>query len=203
MLSSRETVGQSWMFPPPSFLQACRHFNDSSVCKENCPPPTIYDPVSFQTKPNPNKKFNFGATCVKTCPCKNMKQKWMGNIFFVDPKWRSVCSTSGCAVAQTECLIRRRLDSCGFIEILLQVFILNVLWTLPPSPQITIWLWKWPVLWYVHVPTRKLSSPSLTELKHRNVKSVKENVRQVCFGNIQRLPRFNFSLISCRCTPTE
>ncbi|XP_037610496.1 receptor tyrosine-protein kinase erbB-2 isoform X1 [Sebastes umbrosus] len=47
---------------------ACRHFNDSGVCKDSCPPPTIYDPITFQTKPNPNRKFNFGATCVKTCP---------------------------------------------------------------------------------------------------------------------------------------
>uniref|UniRef100_A0AAQ4Q111 Receptor protein-tyrosine kinase n=1 Tax=Gasterosteus aculeatus aculeatus TaxID=481459 RepID=A0AAQ4Q111_GASAC len=47
---------------------ACRHFNDSGVCKENCPPPTIYDPVTYQIKINPNRKFNFGATCVKTCP---------------------------------------------------------------------------------------------------------------------------------------
>uniref|UniRef100_A0A4W6CKX9 Receptor protein-tyrosine kinase n=1 Tax=Lates calcarifer TaxID=8187 RepID=A0A4W6CKX9_LATCA len=54
--------------PKDSDCLACRHFNDSGVCKENCPPPTIYDPVTFQTKPNPNKKFNFGATCVKTCP---------------------------------------------------------------------------------------------------------------------------------------
>uniref|UniRef100_A0A673CHU4 Receptor protein-tyrosine kinase n=1 Tax=Sphaeramia orbicularis TaxID=375764 RepID=A0A673CHU4_9TELE len=55
--------------PKDSDCLACRHFNDSGVCKDNCPPPTIYDPVTFQTKPNPNKKFSFGATCVKTCPC--------------------------------------------------------------------------------------------------------------------------------------
>uniref|UniRef100_A0A7N6BBS9 Receptor protein-tyrosine kinase n=1 Tax=Anabas testudineus TaxID=64144 RepID=A0A7N6BBS9_ANATE len=54
--------------PKDSDCLACRHFNDSGVCKENCPPPTIYDTSTFQTKPNPNKKFNFGATCVKTCP---------------------------------------------------------------------------------------------------------------------------------------
>lgn len=53
--------------------QACRHFNDSGVCKDNCPPPTIYDPATFQTKPNPDKKFNFGATCVKTCPCEERR----------------------------------------------------------------------------------------------------------------------------------
>uniref|UniRef100_A0A8D3E717 Receptor protein-tyrosine kinase n=1 Tax=Scophthalmus maximus TaxID=52904 RepID=A0A8D3E717_SCOMX len=55
--------------PKDSDCLACRHFNDSGVCKENCPPPTIYDPITFETKPNPNKKFNFGATCkaVKQC----------------------------------------------------------------------------------------------------------------------------------------
>lgn len=57
------------LFPPLVAPQACRHFNDSGVCKENCPPATIYDTVTFQTKPNPNKKFSFGATCIKTCPC--------------------------------------------------------------------------------------------------------------------------------------
>ncbi|KAK7919626.1 hypothetical protein WMY93_010910 [Mugilogobius chulae] len=54
--------------PKDSDCLACRHFNDSGVCRENCPPPTIYDPVTFQTKQNPDKKFSFGATCVKTCP---------------------------------------------------------------------------------------------------------------------------------------
>uniref|UniRef100_A0A674MV23 Receptor protein-tyrosine kinase n=1 Tax=Takifugu rubripes TaxID=31033 RepID=A0A674MV23_TAKRU len=55
--------------PKDSDCLACRHFNDSGVCKENCPPPTIYDPTMFQSKPNPDRKFSFGATCVKTCPC--------------------------------------------------------------------------------------------------------------------------------------
>nr|XP_043869527.1 receptor tyrosine-protein kinase erbB-2-like [Solea senegalensis] len=54
--------------PKDSDCLACHHFNDSGVCKDNCPLPTIYDPISFQLKPNPNRKFNFGATCVKTCP---------------------------------------------------------------------------------------------------------------------------------------
>ncbi|XP_072311610.1 receptor tyrosine-protein kinase erbB-2 [Eucyclogobius newberryi] len=54
--------------PKDSDCLACRHFNDSGVCRENCPAPTIYDPVTYQTKPNPHKKFSFGATCVKTCP---------------------------------------------------------------------------------------------------------------------------------------
>uniref|UniRef100_A0AAQ5XA83 Receptor tyrosine-protein kinase erbB-2 n=1 Tax=Amphiprion ocellaris TaxID=80972 RepID=A0AAQ5XA83_AMPOC len=58
--------------PKDSDCLVCRHFNNSGVCIRDCPPPTIYDPVTFQTKPNPNKKFTFGATCVKTCPCATM-----------------------------------------------------------------------------------------------------------------------------------
>ncbi|KAL6474900.1 hypothetical protein MHYP_G00159400 [Metynnis hypsauchen] len=54
--------------PKDSDCLACRHFNDSGTCKENCPPPIIYDTMSFQSKPNPNKKFSFGATCIKQCP---------------------------------------------------------------------------------------------------------------------------------------
>uniref|UniRef100_A0A669F3M5 Receptor protein-tyrosine kinase n=1 Tax=Oreochromis niloticus TaxID=8128 RepID=A0A669F3M5_ORENI len=54
--------------PKDSDCLACRHFNDSGVCKENCPLPTTYDPVTFQSLSNPHGKFNFGATCVKTCP---------------------------------------------------------------------------------------------------------------------------------------
>ncbi|KAG5262466.1 hypothetical protein AALO_G00275430 [Alosa alosa] len=46
----------------------CRHFNNNGTCRESCPPPTIYDPNTYQSKPNPNKRLNFGATCVKTCP---------------------------------------------------------------------------------------------------------------------------------------
>ncbi|XP_015231477.1 PREDICTED: receptor tyrosine-protein kinase erbB-2 [Cyprinodon variegatus] len=54
--------------PKNSDCLACLHFNDSGECKDSCPPPSIYDPISYQTKPNPDKKFNFGATCVKRCP---------------------------------------------------------------------------------------------------------------------------------------
>ncbi|KAM6951013.1 receptor tyrosine-protein kinase erbB-2 [Aplochiton taeniatus] len=54
--------------PKDSDCLACRHFNDSGTCKETCPAANIYDTSSFQTKPNPNKKFTFGASCVKTCP---------------------------------------------------------------------------------------------------------------------------------------
>ncbi|XP_066518938.1 receptor tyrosine-protein kinase erbB-2 [Hoplias malabaricus] len=54
--------------PKDTDCLACRHFNDSGTCKDSCPPPTIYDSIIFQSKPNPNKKLSFGATCVKQCP---------------------------------------------------------------------------------------------------------------------------------------
>ncbi|XP_072524184.1 receptor tyrosine-protein kinase erbB-2 isoform X2 [Salminus brasiliensis] len=54
--------------PKDSDCLACRHFNDSGTCKDRCPPPSIYDSMIYQSKPNPNKKFSFGATCVKQCP---------------------------------------------------------------------------------------------------------------------------------------
>uniref|UniRef100_A0A8C1W3G4 Receptor protein-tyrosine kinase n=1 Tax=Cyprinus carpio TaxID=7962 RepID=A0A8C1W3G4_CYPCA len=54
--------------PKDTDCLACRHFNDSGTCKDNCPPPNIYDPNTFQSKPNKDKKFSFGATCVKQCP---------------------------------------------------------------------------------------------------------------------------------------
>uniref|UniRef100_A0A673JQ95 Receptor protein-tyrosine kinase n=1 Tax=Sinocyclocheilus rhinocerous TaxID=307959 RepID=A0A673JQ95_9TELE len=54
--------------PKDTDCLACRHFNDSGTCKDNCPPPTIYDPNTYQSKPNKDKKFSFGATCVKQCP---------------------------------------------------------------------------------------------------------------------------------------
>uniref|UniRef100_A0A8C9VRL0 Receptor protein-tyrosine kinase n=1 Tax=Scleropages formosus TaxID=113540 RepID=A0A8C9VRL0_SCLFO len=54
--------------PKDTDCLACRHFNDNGVCKDNCPSANIYDPVTFQLKPNKNKKFSFGATCVKECP---------------------------------------------------------------------------------------------------------------------------------------
>uniref|UniRef100_A0A8D3CH44 Receptor protein-tyrosine kinase n=1 Tax=Scophthalmus maximus TaxID=52904 RepID=A0A8D3CH44_SCOMX len=77
--------------PKDSDCLACRHFNDSGVCKENCPPPTIYDPITFETKPNPNKKFNFGATCVKTCPYNYLAME--------------VACTLNCPVANKEVII--------------------------------------------------------------------------------------------------
>ncbi|XP_023687473.2 receptor tyrosine-protein kinase erbB-2 [Paramormyrops kingsleyae] len=54
--------------PKDTDCLACRHFNDSGTCRENCPPPIIYDPITYQSKPNKNRKYSLGATCVRECP---------------------------------------------------------------------------------------------------------------------------------------
>uniref|UniRef100_A0A8C4H6T6 Receptor protein-tyrosine kinase n=1 Tax=Dicentrarchus labrax TaxID=13489 RepID=A0A8C4H6T6_DICLA len=46
----------------------CRDFQDEGVCKDSCPGLMRYDPNLHQLVPNPHGKYNFGATCVKTCP---------------------------------------------------------------------------------------------------------------------------------------
>ncbi|XP_016115341.1 receptor tyrosine-protein kinase erbB-2-like [Sinocyclocheilus grahami] len=67
-LDNLRIIRGSQLYNSSYALAACRHFNDSGTCKDNCPPPSIYDPNTFQSKPNKDKKFNFGATCVKQCP---------------------------------------------------------------------------------------------------------------------------------------
>ncbi|XP_034559685.1 epidermal growth factor receptor isoform X2 [Notolabrus celidotus] len=47
---------------------ACRDFQDDGVCKDACPGLMRYDPNLHQLVPNPHGKYNFGATCVKSCP---------------------------------------------------------------------------------------------------------------------------------------
>ncbi|XP_006638316.3 receptor tyrosine-protein kinase erbB-2 [Lepisosteus oculatus] len=54
--------------PKDTDCLACRQVNDSGTCKEDCPPPTVYNPVTFQSEPNKDRKYSFGATCVKECP---------------------------------------------------------------------------------------------------------------------------------------
>uniref|UniRef100_A0A8B9JNF8 receptor protein-tyrosine kinase n=1 Tax=Astyanax mexicanus TaxID=7994 RepID=A0A8B9JNF8_ASTMX len=52
-------------------LQACRDFQDDNTCKDACPPLMLYNPNTHQLAPNPDGKYNFGATCVKNCPRKS------------------------------------------------------------------------------------------------------------------------------------
>ncbi|XP_042310787.1 LOW QUALITY PROTEIN: receptor tyrosine-protein kinase erbB-3 [Sceloporus undulatus] len=47
---------------------ACRHFNDSGACETLCPPPLIYNKLTFQLEPNPDTKYQYGGICVKNCP---------------------------------------------------------------------------------------------------------------------------------------
>uniref|UniRef100_A0A673GQF9 Receptor protein-tyrosine kinase n=1 Tax=Sinocyclocheilus rhinocerous TaxID=307959 RepID=A0A673GQF9_9TELE len=54
--------------PRPTDCLACRDFQDDGMCKDACPRLMLYDPNTHQLVPNPNGKYNFGATCVKKCP---------------------------------------------------------------------------------------------------------------------------------------
>ncbi|XP_041440319.1 receptor tyrosine-protein kinase erbB-3 isoform X2 [Xenopus laevis] len=46
----------------------CRHFNDSGACVPHCPQPLIYSKLTFQLEPNPDAKYQYGGSCVKSCP---------------------------------------------------------------------------------------------------------------------------------------
>uniref|UniRef100_A0A3Q2ZKP9 Receptor protein-tyrosine kinase n=1 Tax=Kryptolebias marmoratus TaxID=37003 RepID=A0A3Q2ZKP9_KRYMA len=54
--------------PRPTDCLACRDFQDDGMCKDSCPGLMRYDPNLHQLVPNPHGKYNFGATCVKSCP---------------------------------------------------------------------------------------------------------------------------------------
>ncbi|XP_076337707.1 epidermal growth factor receptor-like isoform X1 [Tachypleus tridentatus] len=54
--------------PKQSDCLACRNFNDNGVCKQECPPMMLYNPITYSWEVNPNGKYAYGATCVKNCP---------------------------------------------------------------------------------------------------------------------------------------
>uniref|UniRef100_A0A674DKM8 receptor protein-tyrosine kinase n=1 Tax=Salmo trutta TaxID=8032 RepID=A0A674DKM8_SALTR len=54
--------------PRPTDCLACRDFQDDGTCKDSCPRLLLYDRNLHQLVNNPDGKYNFGATCVKTCP---------------------------------------------------------------------------------------------------------------------------------------
>ncbi|KAM9296240.1 receptor tyrosine-protein kinase erbB-2 [Gastrophryne carolinensis] len=54
--------------PRSSDCLACRYFNNSGTCEEHCPPPLVYDPLSYEYIHNPNGRYTFGASCVEQCP---------------------------------------------------------------------------------------------------------------------------------------
>ncbi|XP_056452019.1 epidermal growth factor receptor [Gadus chalcogrammus] len=54
--------------PKATDCLACLHFQDDGTCKDSCPGLLTYEPNLQELVPNPNGKYNFGATCVKNCP---------------------------------------------------------------------------------------------------------------------------------------
>ncbi|XP_030629454.1 epidermal growth factor receptor [Chanos chanos] len=54
--------------PRPTDCFACKDFQDDGTCKDACPRLMLYDPNTHQLAVNPDGKYNFGATCVKSCP---------------------------------------------------------------------------------------------------------------------------------------
>jgi len=54
--------------PKQSDCLACRNFFDDGVCKQECPPMQIYNPIAYRWEKNPKGKYAYGATCVKDCP---------------------------------------------------------------------------------------------------------------------------------------
>lgn len=54
--------------PKHSDCLACLHFNHSGICELHCPFLFNYNPDIFESVPNPNGRYTFGATCVTECP---------------------------------------------------------------------------------------------------------------------------------------
>lgn len=52
--------------PPP---QACLNVNRSGICELHCPPLVIYNSDTFESVPNRDGRYTFGASCVSQCPC--------------------------------------------------------------------------------------------------------------------------------------
>lgn len=66
--------GQGWGLTatagrPPCQLQACLNFNRSGICELHCPPLVIYNSDTFESVPNRDGRYTFGASCVSQCPC--------------------------------------------------------------------------------------------------------------------------------------
>lgn len=47
---------------------ACSNFYDDGECKLECPPMQRYNTITYSWETNPNGKYAYGATCVKSCP---------------------------------------------------------------------------------------------------------------------------------------
>ncbi|KAM8977527.1 receptor tyrosine-protein kinase erbB-3-like [Pelodytes ibericus] len=47
---------------------ACRQFNNDGACVPHCPLLLIYNQLSNRLEPNPDAKYQYGGTCIKSCP---------------------------------------------------------------------------------------------------------------------------------------
>ncbi|XP_040856958.1 receptor tyrosine-protein kinase erbB-2 isoform X18 [Ochotona curzoniae] len=54
--------------PKHSDCLACLHFNHSGICELHCPALVTYNTDTFESMPNPEGRYTFGASCVTTCP---------------------------------------------------------------------------------------------------------------------------------------
>uniref|UniRef100_A0A452R082 Receptor protein-tyrosine kinase n=1 Tax=Ursus americanus TaxID=9643 RepID=A0A452R082_URSAM len=55
--------------PKHSDCLACLHFNHSGICELHCPALVTYNTDTFESMPNPEGRYTFGASCVTACPC--------------------------------------------------------------------------------------------------------------------------------------
>ncbi|ELW54889.1 Receptor tyrosine-protein kinase erbB-2 [Tupaia chinensis] len=54
--------------PKHSDCLACLHFNHSGICELHCPALVTYNTDTFESVPNPEGRYTFGASCVTACP---------------------------------------------------------------------------------------------------------------------------------------
>uniref|UniRef100_A0A8C0LAP8 Receptor protein-tyrosine kinase n=1 Tax=Canis lupus dingo TaxID=286419 RepID=A0A8C0LAP8_CANLU len=54
--------------PKHSDCLACLHFNHSGICELHCPALVTYNTDTFESMPNPEGRYTFGASCVTSCP---------------------------------------------------------------------------------------------------------------------------------------
>ncbi|XP_046937178.1 receptor tyrosine-protein kinase erbB-2 isoform X16 [Lynx rufus] len=54
--------------PKHSDCLACLHFNHSGICELHCPALVTYNTDTFESMPNPEGRYTFGASCVTACP---------------------------------------------------------------------------------------------------------------------------------------
>ncbi|KFO69407.1 Receptor tyrosine-protein kinase erbB-2, partial [Cuculus canorus] len=50
------------------YPKACLNFNRSGICELHCPPLVIYNSDTFESVPNRDGRYTFGASCVSQCP---------------------------------------------------------------------------------------------------------------------------------------